>query len=254
MSVNVRNMRAQDGENAWELRRELLFEVIRQHRPDVIATQEAYFPQVEQMGEALPDYDSVGVGRDDGQAEGETCAIFFLRDRFRVEEQGTFWFSDTPDVPGSRHWTRHHARICTWVSLIETSGVVFSVYNVHLDHESQSAREQSVRLLLECTQDPLALKPALILGDFNMEEDNPALANLRAATTPTFQDTFRAIHPHAKACGTFHNFTGKADGEKIDYIFASDAFEVRDARILHENSEGRYPSDHFPITARLRLK
>jgi len=252
MSVNVRNMRSSDGENAWELRRDLLFEVLRRNRPDVIGTQEAYFPQVEQLEAALPDYVRIGVGRDDGKAEGETCALFFLRSRFRAEEQGTFWFSETPEIPGSHHWTRSLPRICTWARLIETSGRAFAVYNVHLDHESQHAREQSVRLLLERLQGRQPVEPALILGDFNMEEDNPALANLQAAI-PELRDAFRSLYPEAKERGTFHGFTGRTDGERIDYIFATPEFQVQEAQILHDNVEGRYPSDHFPTVACIRL-
>ena len=253
MSVNVRNMRSNDGENAWELRRELLFEVLRRNRPDVLATQEAYFPQVEQMQQALPEYACISAGRDDGKTEGETCALFYLRDRFRADRQGTFWFSDTPDVPGSRHPTCRLPRICTWVRLSETSGKCFFLCNVHLDHQLQEAREQSIRILLERIQGQQPSDPALLVGDFNMEEDNPALANLHAASAPRLQDTFRIIHPDKKVCGTFHGFTGKTDGEKIDYIFASSQFAVLDAQILHENADGRYPSDHFPITACLSL-
>ncbi|GAI64347.1 unnamed protein product, partial [marine sediment metagenome] len=32
--------------------------------------------------------------------------------RFNVDESGTFWFSDTPQVPGSSHWGNACVRIC----------------------------------------------------------------------------------------------------------------------------------------------
>src|SRR5579862_2465592 len=125
MSFNVRNHLSRDGDNEWKLRSGLLFDVVRNHQPDLLGTQEAYWPQVEQMRDALPEYEVVGVGRDDGVTEGETCALFFRHDRFRASASGTFWFSDTPDVPGSRHWTPRHARICTWARLIDPSGTRF---------------------------------------------------------------------------------------------------------------------------------
>ncbi len=251
MSFNIRNLRAKDGVNGWELRRELLCELVRRHRPDVLGIQEAFFPQVEQMRHALPDYDSVGVGRDDGKTEGEYCSLFFLRDRFRPAEQGTFWLSATPDVPGSKQWTREYARICTWIRLVDTSGQAFYAYNTHLDHESQFAREQSIRLILERIQRREHVDPVLLIGDFNMEEDDPAIANFMTARPQAFRDTFRAVHPDAKVIGTFHGFTESVNGAKIDFIFASAEWMVLDARILHDNEEGRYPSDHFPITATL---
>jgi endonuclease/exonuclease/phosphatase family metal-dependent hydrolase len=40
---------------------------------------------------------------------------------------------------------------------------------------------------------------------------------------------------------------------KIDFIFTPSNTQVVDAAILHTNRDGRYPSDHFPVTARLRF-
>ncbi len=254
MSFNIRNMRSRDGVNGWEQRRELVCDVIRRHKPDILATQEAYFPQVAAMRQALPEYAVLGVGRDDGKREGEQCALFVLSHRWQVGASGTFWFSETPDVPGSRHWTREHARICTWASLIGETGPPFVVYNVHLDHESQPARERSVRLLQEHINRLSPDMPALVMGDFNMEEDNPAMRHLLETSTPPLRDTFRSLHPPLPNQGTFHSFTGEQGGEKIDYILVSEAFQPLEASIVQDNAEARYPSDHFPLSARVRLK
>ncbi len=253
MSFNIRNMRSQDGENGWERRREMVCGLIRRHSPDILATQEAYFPQIEAMRQALPEYTVLGVGRDDGRAEGETCALFVRGSQWQIGASGTFWFSETPDVPGSRHWTRHHARICTWAILIGEAGQTCAVYNVHMDHESQDARERSVRLLHDRFRHDATDTPTLVMGDFNMTEDNPAMRSLLAADTPRLTDTFRALHPALPGQGTFHDFVGNTDGDKIDYILATEAFQAIETRILHDNINGRYPSDHFPLLACLRL-
>ena len=250
MSFNVRNMRANDGENGWDFRRGLVFDVIRRYNPDILATQEAYHEQVEDLCDALPQYVQTGAGRDDGAREGEYCALFYRRDRFAADRQETFWFSETPSVPGSRHWTRHHARICTSVRL-SASGESITIYNVHLDHESQDARERSARMLRGRVDGHVPPEHIVVAGDFNMEEGNPAIGRLLAGTPP-LADTFRVKHPHQNACGSFHGFTGRTDGERIDFIFASAEFTVAEASILHDNDSGRYPSDHFPILARLR--
>ena len=252
MSFNIRNMRSQDGANGWEFRRELVVEVVRRHSPDILGTQEAYLPQIEQMRAALPDYETVGVGREDGGTEGEHCTLFFRRERFRAEAQGTFWFSDTPEAPGSRHSTCDHARICTWVRLAEPSGNALTVYNAHLDHKSQLAREESVRLLFERLLRREASGPLVVMGDFNMAEDNPALLQMTAGA-PALQDAFHAAARNEPGQATFHGFTGRTEGERIDYIFFSPEFRVLDARIVRDNRDGRYPSDHFPIFARVTL-
>ena len=78
-------------------------------------------------------------------------------------------------------------------------------------------------------------------------------ADDRPITLMRFIDTFRAVQPDAGQVGTFHGFRGGRSGPKIDYIFADRNVTVRDAAILYDNTEGRYPSDHYPVMARIRL-
>ena len=54
--------------------------------------------------------------------------------------------------------------------------------------------------------------------------------------------------------GSYNGFIGKYNGPKIDYIMVKSDIEVIEASILKSNSKGRYPSDHFPVTAQLRIK
>ena len=65
-------------------------------------------------------------------------------------------------------------------------------------------------------------------------------------------DSFRVLHPDVENVGTFNRFRGDRAGEKIDYVLVEPTTTVLRAQILHDNSSGRYPSDHFPVTARLR--
>ena len=41
--------------------------------------------------------------------------------------------------------------------------------------------------------------------------------------------------------------------EKIDFVLAPADVKVLEAEIVVDNVDGRYPSDHFPVTARLVL-
>ena len=147
MSFNIRYGTADDGENRWENRREMVFDVIRNYQPDVVGLQEALRFQIDQIREALPEYGELGVGRNDGKIKGEYAAILYRTARFNVDESSTFWFSDTPDVPNSKHWGNKTTRICTWARLTEKkSSKSFYFYNMHLDHRSQQSREKSVVL------------------------------------------------------------------------------------------------------------
>jgi endonuclease/exonuclease/phosphatase family metal-dependent hydrolase/tetratricopeptide (TPR) repeat protein len=260
MSFNIRYGTANDGENRWERRRELLFSVIRDARADVIGLQEALDFQIDEIAAAVPGYAVVGVGRDDGARKGEYAAILFRADKLQLAGAGTFWFSDTPEVVASRSWGNTITRICTWARFVDRRGRAFWHFNVHLDHQSQPSREKSTQLLLERIDARRQLgryEPVIVTGDFNVGEDNPALATLTqpgAAGAPRFVDTFRVRHRDATDVNTFTAFTfGRVAGAKIDYILVEPGTEVRDAAIVRTSAGDRYPSDHFPVTAQVRL-
>lgn len=253
MSFNIRYGTANDGENAWPARREMLFDVIREHNADVAGLQEALAFQLDEILAAAPAYALIGVGRDDGARKGEYAPILFRRDRFQVAQAGTFWLSDTPDVVASKTWGNRITRICTWARLVDRDGSAFWIYNVHLDHESQPSREKSVALLrARIAARPFPSEPVIVTGDFNAGETNAAVAAMTAGGT--FVDAFRVLHPSETTVGTFTGFkAGQISGDKIDYVFVPRGATVASAAIVRTSRDGRYPSDHFPVVARLQL-
>jgi len=259
MTFNIRYGTANDGENAWPNRRGFLFDVIREAGADVVGLQEALDFQIDQILEAVPGYAAVGVGRDDGRRAGEHAAILFRVDRVQVDRSGTFWFSDTPDVVASRSWGNAITRIATWARFVGRDGRAFWHYNVHLDHQSQPSRERSTDLLLRrlAAREP-AGEPVVVTGDFNAGESNPAVVNLLAGPPDRpgrLVDTFRVLHPGERTVGTFTGFRRDATGgDKIDYVFVEPATEVLSATILRTSRDGRFPSDHFPVTATVRFR
>jgi endonuclease/exonuclease/phosphatase family metal-dependent hydrolase len=266
MTFNIRYGTANDGENHWKNRKEMVFDVIRNHPSDVIGLQEALRFQIDEIREAQPVYGEIGVAREDGIMEGEYSCVLYRTDRFGVGESGTFWFSDTPEVVGSNTWGAACVRICSWARLIETkTGKAFYIYNLHLDHVSQPSREKSAVLLAERIKNQRYKEPFVVTGDFNAGEDNPVIKYLKGQiavespnghkmkTSVPMVDTFRMLHPNATDAGTFNGFKGSRQGDKIDYVFTLPTVEVLEAQILYDNIDGRYPSDHFPVIARLYL-
>jgi endonuclease/exonuclease/phosphatase family metal-dependent hydrolase len=259
MSFNIRLGTANDGEDHWRERREMLFEVLRAENADLVGLQEAFRFQIEEILAAVPAYAVVGVGRDDGKAAGETSAILFKKDRLHVGASGTFWFSDTPDVPGTRTWGNRYNRISSWARFIDRDGSAFWHYNLHLDHESQPSRERSTALLAErIAARQFPNEPLVVTGDFNAGEDNPALHRLTGvpgaagAALPLLVDSFRVLHPDAKEVGTFTGFKfGATTGDKIDYVLVQPGTRVLSASIVRTSRGNRYPSDHFPVVARI---
>ncbi len=266
MTFNIRYGSANDGPNHWDRRKDMVVGTIERHACDVIGLQEALRFQIDCIRRALPRYGEIGVAREDGKADGEYSALLYNRDKLDVSESATFWFSDTPDVPGSSHWGNACVRICSWARLTDKqSGRSFYAYNLHLDHVSQPSREKSVVLLAKRISQRKHNDPFIVTGDFNAGESNPAIRYLKGeiplegpdgeeTTNPIpMLDSFRVLHPDEKEVGTFNGFKGTRTGDKIDFILVPPTVTTLDAAILHDNAEGQYPSDHFPAMAKLLL-
>jgi endonuclease/exonuclease/phosphatase family metal-dependent hydrolase len=100
-------------------------------------------------------------------------------------------------------------------------------------------------------------EPVVVTGDFNVGEANPALKRLTAplpSAPALFVDTFRVRYPAETRVGTFNGFKfEQTGGEKIDYVLVLPGTDVLDAAIIRTSRNNRYPSDHFPVTARVVL-
>jgi len=250
MSFNIRYGSADDGTNSWPLRHGLVMDVVEEFEPDVLGLQEALRFQLDEIEAEYPHLGEVGVGRDDGETRGEYSAILYDRERLRLVEQGTFWLSDTPERIASTSWGNSITRICTWARFEDReAGGGFHVFNTHWDHRSQPSRERSALLILERIREVVAGGPVLVLGDFNAGEGNPAFRTLVTDGELKLADSFRRLHPAQVQAGTFNGFEGTSDGEKIDALLFSPHWQVLEAEIVRDNRDGRYPSDHFPVSA-----
>lgn len=250
MSCNVRYGTADDGLDAWPLRRDALAAAIASAAPDVLGVQEALDFQVDFLEQRLPHHRRVGQGRDGG-TRGEHAALFVDLRRFEIVDHGDFWLSATPDVVASVGWDAALTRSCTWARLrVRATGREFRVWNTHFDHHGEQARLESARLLaIRIAATP---GPHLVLGDLNCGETSAPLDALRAAG---LRDTFRDLHPDATAVGTFHAFRGATDGAKIDYVLVDRRFATLAAELLTAPAaNGRWPSDHHFVTATLRMQ
>lgn len=259
MTFNIRvGVPFWDGQNCWNKRKQIVVDALIDNAADVIGLQEALDFQVEHIQQALPQYSRYAVGRSNGKQKGEACAIFYRKDRLELVDSGTFWFSKTPEKPGSKHWGNLFPRICSWVRLInKADGTCFYVYNLHLDHWSQNSREKSVRLLASRIAARKTQDPFIVMGDFNMELDNPAMMYLQKigyqTPYPKMVDAWLSVHLSKESVGTRHNFSGRTSGPTIDHISISEYAQALNAKIDQYVLEGRYPSDHFPVIATVQL-
>lgn len=251
MSFNIRYGTADDGEDSWPNRDHLVMQVVRDRNADIVGVQEALAFQLDEITTEFPHYAVIGVGRDDAKNKGEFSAILYRTDRFIIDSSGTFWLSDTPEAVASTTWGNSITRICTWARLIDRdTGKGIYIFNTHYDHRSQESRVRSSLLIAQRIADRAHDDPVVLMGDFNAGEANAAIKSLEDTG---LVHAYRAIHPDETQVGTFNAFTGTSDGEMIDHIFVSPTIDLLDADIDHTNDNGRYPSDHYPVWAKLRL-
>jgi len=245
----------------WGHRKEMALDTITNNFADVIGLQEVTSTRISELEKVLPAYDYYWAGRTDGKEKGESCPIFYLRDRFSLKDSGTFWFSNKPNKPNSIGWGNIVPRICSWVCLMEKkTNNSFYVYNVHMAPFSQGSREKSVRLLAKHISCLKTQNPFFVIGDFNMSL-NPIMENFQEINSqtsyPRIVDSWRSAHPYKSFSevgkGTCHKFTGKTSDLRIDHILVSENTRAYRVFIDRNNVNGHYPSDHFPVVSEIRL-
>ena len=249
MSFNIRLPAESDGVDYWETRKPLAVRMLREQQPDVIGLQELVKAQADYLARELPQYAWFGRGRE-ADGGGEHMGVFYRKDRLKVIESGDFWLSDTPDVAGSITWGHPHPRMVTWALFEQRSdGRRFYLFNTHLPYrdEDEAARlkgAQAIARHLATLPDDV---PVVLTGDFNTTPDSDAHAVLAG----TLQDAWTTAPRVEGIDATFHGFTGRAD-RRIDWIFVRGA-QLESITSVTTRWNHRYPSDHFPLVATLRL-
>lgn len=258
MSFNIRYAGANDGPNSWEKRRGMVLGEIEREAPDVLGLQEVEAVQADWLRGALPSYGFHGVGRADGLSKGEFAPIMFRTDRFDRVDSGHFWLSQTPEAAGSKGWDAACERMASWVRLRDRmTGGTLLVLNTHLDHVGVRARAEGLTLIRQRLSTLRHEGDAVVVtGDFNTGADGDQSPGLIGGEgSGRLLDTFREVFPvRDEDEGTFNNWSFTLAGARIDWVLASDDLCPVSAAITRRVPGGRHPSDHYPVTARLRRR
>ena len=262
------------GYNGWDDRKSLIFDMINFAAFDVFGAQEVRYGQLKDMVEAMPDYDYIGVGRDDGKTKGEFCPVFYRRGRLKMLDSGTFWLSETPDK-ASRGWDGMCNRVCSWgyfQDVITKSKFYF--LNTHLDNKGAEAKTKGSELIVNFIKKHCKGAQVIVTGDFNVYQDSEWYKIF--SQCGLLKDSFDAARYRFAPSGTFSTFTPtRYSTNRIDHIFVSNSVAVESYGVLtfhywrasdEENIQGeRLPadiesrtvhllSDHYPVQVKLRLK
>ena len=288
MSFNIRmsGMPDVDGDNAWDKRKKAVVKMLKSEAPDVLGVQEMLPDQQKYLRSELSDYDMVGVGREDGQEQGECMGIFYKKNRFELLKNGTFWLSETPEVP-SMGWDAACKRTVTYVQLKDRKSCKkFFYFNTHLDHVGQVARQESVKLIVEKIRELVPDTNSVIIlgGDLNSNLNNRIFVPLigekskvrkqdansddvseskSSVETLSREMSSRASTSLMRSCrnlswqrDNFDTFTGfgKSRSSQIDHILATPATECLAFKTIRNDYGVPYLSDHYPITLVFVLK
>lgn len=255
MTFNIRFDNPGDGVNAWPNRKDWVGSLIRFHDADIIGVQEALLRQLTDLDARLPGFARVGVGRADGKTGGEYSAIYYRADRLALLDSGTFWLSETPEVPGSKGWDTNIERIATWARLRDRrSGCTWLQLNTHFDHIGEKARQEGARLIRRRLRTLAAGRPVIMTGDLNAE---PTSVPYRVLTRDSIAD---GVAPLLDAyvvsrtgsygpTGSWNAFKAIEPNRRIDYVLVSTPLVVTRHAILPDMWDNRFPSDHLPVMA-----
>lgn len=258
MSFNIRYDNPDDSLNNWQYRKDFAAKTIKNQNADIVGTQEVLVNQLNDLKSRLPEYNAIGVGREDGIEKGEYSAILYKKDRFKEIKSGYFWLSETPEVAGSKGWDGACERIATWAILedISSKKQLFFI-NTHLDHVGKIARQEGVTLLLSRANALANGLPIIMTGDFNATPESDVIKHVTDVNSPEHLIHSKDIAVEKSGTDwTFHGF-GKVLMERrefIDYVFVSKGIKVAKHSVLPEKLDDIFISDHSVVVAQIEIK
>jgi len=255
-SYNIRYDAVEDKEtgNAWEDRKEAVAKLMIQHDFDIVGTQEGNKRQLEDLTKLMPGYAYIYHSYGGPEGALHNCATFYKTDKFKMLDEGVFWYSETPDKE-SMGWDATDLRICKWGKFKEkTTGAEFYFFNSHFYWRYVTAKANSGDVMVKKIKEIAGEVPVISTGDLNSQETTPQMQTIFTL----LQDAYHLTQtPPEGPIGTGLSggvFEGDP-GVRIDYILVSKQFQVLDYTVIADKREnGHYPADHLPVSSKLSLQ
>lgn len=267
-----------EGERPWAERRERLLSELVYHTRNLdafVCLQEVLHAQLVDIENGLAgvgggigeEWEYIGVGRDDGQTQGEYSPIFYRPAVWDLRHWETVWLSETPDVP-SKGWDASSIRIITiGVFTHRIGGHTVLVMNTHFDDQGSQARAEAAHLVLrkihEYQQQQESPGPGpgsfgreltgvFLTGDLNSEQHQEAYQTLTSTDSPLLDSATKASG--LAQYGDWITWTGfghePEPPSRLDYVFLSreSPWRVQGHAVLPNRFEdGLYLSDHRAV-------
>ncbi len=245
MSFNVRCK--SDPEGSINNRSKIVTAIINQYAPDSFGVQEATAKWMRILKKEFGDkYGCVGKARDYFGPFSEYSAVFYLKDKYKLIDEGTIWLSETPEKK-SKSFNSACYRITTWAVLEDKeTGKRYTHMNTHLDHVLESTRDGQAGVLLTKLEELQAQGNVIVTGDFNAYPHEDVYKRMIAVT-----DDVAFSAKTADEGITYHAYGKKKEEGQgaIDFIFTSKGVKADTYKIIRNTVMDMYPSDHYPIVA-----
>jgi len=255
MTFNLRCDTPRDFRDRWNNRKSMVYHVMNEYKCDIIGTQEVKDNMFNDLKENVQGYEIIGETR--GTRISSERNNLLISKKHVIQEYNTFWLSETPNKIGSKVWYSYVPRICTTAVIKIEDDKKIRVCNSHLDNLFQKTREYGLKKLMEVIekeQEKEAL-PIILMGDFNDTPDSKLIESFKAGKFS--KEEFTAVQDINKESykeSTRDKFKRTQNGVHIDYIFVSKGIEVVNVEIIKYNINGKYPSDHYPLMADIKIR
>ena len=192
-----------------------------------------------------PDYAAAAVG--DWREFPSTQPILYRSEKFKLLDQGWFFFSETPDVIYSNTFNGSYPAFASWAKLEDLdSGNTLTVMNVHFEFKSFSNRRKSSELVAQRISPQInAGENVVLIGDLNawhwmkpvkiIEEVGLKFVPVRGST--------------------YHLNRGINLIGAIDHIAHTSGLQaVGKPVVLRNKFDGEWPTDHYPVISDFRFE
>lgn len=249
-TYNIKNdYQEQNDLDAWPKRLKRVLAMMAHLDADLIGLQEVTGAQFIDLRNHFKDrFGIIGQAREES-ATKEYNPILYDLTKFTLIDSDTFWLSETPWIMSKTpKWKAACYRIATWAKFETKDRQTILMINTHLDHESELARCQGIKVILDFVKTQ-KINAVLLTGDFNGNQSE----RYYQLVTESLTDSATVI----KKDDPSMTFIGEFVAEKfqseefryIDFIFVSKQVTVTDFAIDTSTIEGRLPSDHYPVVA-----
>ena len=247
VSFNIRYITSKDtGAKNWNERSGPLAEYLVDLDADIVCMQESASKKwFRFLKDSLRESYAVYQGSN-GKSGGVVTALRL--DAFDILDYELFWLSETPSKL-SIGWDAKHPRVCQHFLLShKKTGIVFNVFNTHLDHVGEIAPVRSIEMITQRIKE--SDYPSILTGDFNEYE----FSETYQIATSILQDTQKTA-PETDSGRTYNRWGNNPDdGFPVDFIMVSPSATPLSFRICRERwNEVNFYSDHYAVQSIIQL-